>query len=105
MIDRRFFLGFVRIHVLYHAGSEKVYGAHLMKELARHGYELSPGTLYPVLHELESDGYLSCEKQTVEGKVRKYYSLTKKGKDMLRRSREQALELVKELTEGAWWLQ
>ena len=104
MIDRKFFLGFVRIHILYHAGAERVYGVWLMDELARHGYDLSPGTLYPILHEMEKDGYLMCEKELVEGKIRKYYSLTKNGKAMLRRSRDMALELVKELTEGSWWL-
>jgi DNA-binding PadR family transcriptional regulator len=105
MIDRKFFLGFVRIHVLYHAGSEKVYGVWLMNELARHGYNISPGTMYPILHEMEKDGYLMCEEELVEGKIRKYYSLTKKGKTMLIQSREMAQELLKELTEGSWWLQ
>ena len=105
MIDRKFFLGFVRVHILYHAGTEKVYGVWLMKELARHGYDMSPGTLYPILHEMEKDGYLMSQKKLVEGKIRRYYSLTKKGKNMLRQSREMALGLVKELTDGSWWLQ
>lgn len=36
-----------------------MYGLALIAELRRHGYELSPGTLYPVLHQLEGAGYLS----------------------------------------------
>jgi PadR family transcriptional regulator PadR len=105
MIDRKFFLGFVRIHILYHAGKERVYGVWLMDELARHGYDLSPGTLYPILHGLREDGYLTSEKEVVSGKVRKYYSLSPRGRDMLKESRAKALELVKELEEGCWWVQ
>ena len=105
MIDRKFFLGFVRIHILYHAGKQKVYGVWLMDELARHGYNLSPGTLYPILHNLHDDGYLNSEKEVVAGKVRKYYTLSPKGRDMLKESRDKALELVKELEEGCWWVQ
>ena len=52
------YLGFIRIHILYHAGREKVYGAWLMKELAHHGYRVGPGTLYPMLHALEEKGLL-----------------------------------------------
>ena len=55
---RDFFLGFIKIHILHHAAQEPVFGLALIRELARHGYDLSPGTLYPVLHGLESAGYL-----------------------------------------------
>ena len=47
------YMGFIRIHILYHAGKERVYGAALMEELARHGYQVGPGTLYPMQHDLE----------------------------------------------------
>ncbi|NMC01995.1 MAG: PadR family transcriptional regulator, partial [Chloroflexi bacterium] len=50
-LSRELFLGFVKAHILYHAGREAVYGLWLIEELARHGYELSPGTLYPILHK------------------------------------------------------
>ncbi len=55
---RDFFLGFVRIHVLHHAAEEPVYGLAMIEELGRHGYEISPGTLYPILHGMEREGWL-----------------------------------------------
>ena len=58
---RDFFLGFVRTHVLHHASREPVYGLQLIAELRRHGYDLSPGTLYPMLHDLGKSGYLGRE--------------------------------------------
>jgi Transcriptional regulator PadR-like family len=55
---RDFFLGFVKIHILHHAAEGAVYGAAITAEIRRHGYDLSPGTLYPVLHSLERARYL-----------------------------------------------
>ena len=52
---RDLFLGFVKVHILHHAAREPVYGLWLIEELAHHGYELSPGTLYPTLHSLERE--------------------------------------------------
>ncbi|MEE8392587.1 MAG: helix-turn-helix transcriptional regulator, partial [Anaerolineae bacterium] len=49
---RELFLGFIKIHILHHAGQEPVYGLWLIEELAHHGYTVSPGTLYPTLHSL-----------------------------------------------------
>ena len=51
--------GFVRVHVLHHAAEGEVYGQWMIEELARHGYRLSPGTLYPMLHSMEEKGYLA----------------------------------------------
>ena len=61
-IFRNLFLGFIRLHILYHASKEPVFGLFMIKELARHGYELSPGTLYPLLHQMEVNGFLFSEK-------------------------------------------
>jgi len=98
-LSRELFLGFVKAHILYHAGREAVYGVWLIEELARHGYELSPGTLYPILHKLEEEGLLTSEKQVVEGKVRKYYRLTAAGQEALDQAREKARELLNEICE------
>lgn len=95
---RDLLLGFVKIHILYHAGQGPVYGAWLNEELTRHGYNLGPGTLYPTLHGLERAGYLTSERRTVRGRVRKYYTLTPAGRAALDRTREKALELVQEIT-------
>jgi len=96
-ITRNFFLGFIRLHILYHASQEPVFGLDLIRELARHGYSLSPGTLYPMLHGLEGDGFLQSEKQVVNGKVRKYYRATKIGKKAVADAYAKVCELVNEV--------
>jgi len=63
-------LGFIKLHILYHARQEEVFGVGLMEELARHGYEIGPGTLYPTLNKLEKGGFLSCKARTVDHKQR-----------------------------------
>src|ERR1700677_1077950 len=74
-----FFGGFVRMHVLYHAVKEPIFGMEMMEELGRHGYDVGAGTLYPMLHQLEEAGYLSVHTEVVAGKQRKYYRATPEG--------------------------
>jgi PadR family transcriptional regulator, regulatory protein PadR len=72
--------GFIRLHILHHAAEQEIYGQWMIDELARHGYRLSPGTLYPMLHAMERNGYLTSRVQR-EGRVwRKLYKATKLGK-------------------------
>jgi DNA-binding PadR family transcriptional regulator len=97
---RDFFLGFIKIHVLHHAAQEPLYGLAMIEELGRHGYELSPGTLYPILHSLERAGYLVREDRVVGGKVRKYYAITDPGRRALEETRAQIGELVAEVLHG-----
>jgi PadR family transcriptional regulator, regulatory protein PadR len=97
---RDFFLGFVKIHILHHAEQESVYGLALIQELQRHGYELSPGTLYPILHQLAGQGYLTVEERVVGGKVRKYYATTAAGSQALAEARIKIRELVDEVLQG-----
>lgn len=99
MLDREFFLGFIKIHILYHASKEPIFGVAIAEELARHGYQLSPGTLYPTLHRLERDGYLEGYRRVVSGRLRKYYRATARGRVMLEQSRRKILELVNEVIE------
>src|SRR5450755_4006758 len=94
---RAFFLGFIQIHILHHAIREPIYGAAMIAELKRHGYDLSPGTLYPVLHTLGEAGYLSVSTQVVEGKVRKYYRATEQGHLLLEETLPKLRELVSEV--------
>jgi len=94
---RDFFLGFIKLHALYHAAQEPVFGLDLIRELARHGYDLSPGTLYPILHGLERDGLLESEKQVVVGKARKYYRATRAGKKRLAEALIKVRELIQEI--------
>lgn len=100
MLDREFFLGFIKIHILYHADKEPVYGAYISEELARHGYHVSPGTLYPTLHRLHKEGYLTCKTNIVKGRIRKYYRATAGGRRILIESRQKIKELVNEVLEG-----
>jgi DNA-binding PadR family transcriptional regulator len=99
-MHRQFFLGFIKIHILHHAAREPVFGLALIAELRRHGYDLSPGTLYPVLHGLEAAGYLTRTDRVVSGKVRKYYAITGPGRRALREARAKVRELVGEVLEG-----
>lgn len=100
IITRDFLLGIIRLHVLFHATQEPVFGLDLIRELAHHGYQLSPGTLYPILHALEEHGFLVSEKQTVAGKVRKYYRATPAGEEVLAASLVQVHELLREIGMG-----
>jgi len=101
MIEREFFLGFIKIHILYHASKEPIFGVGIVEELSRHGYCLSPGTLYPTLHRLVKEGYLKQDSKLVGGKVRKYYTITDSGLEVLKQARGKISELVDEvLDEG-----
>jgi len=94
---RELFLGFIRVHILFHATEGPVYGTELMAELARHGYRIGPGTLYPILHALETAGYLRRTAQVVNGRVRKYYRATPAGRRLLERAQAQFVELAHEV--------
>jgi len=98
-VTRHFFKGFVRLHILYHAAKEPIYGAEITEELIRHGYRVSQGTLYPTLHLLEELGYLKSRVEVVGGKQRKYYRATEAGRKVLADARSKLLELVSEVVE------
>jgi len=98
---KHFFGGFVRLHILHHAVLETIYGVEMIEELGRHGYKLSPGTLYPILHGLEESGYLTSEVEVVDGKRRKNYRATERGEKLLLEAREKLRELFREVVEEA----
>lgn len=98
-IFRDTFLGFVRIHLLHHAANAPVFGLEMIEELREHGYRMSPGTLYPILHKMQEEGYLALDEQVVSGKVRKYYRATAFGKRELDKLREKLRELTEEVLE------
>jgi DNA-binding PadR family transcriptional regulator len=91
-------MGFVRVHLLYHASIEPIFGAEMIDELQRHGYSMSAGTLYPILHSMEKAGCLTSENRVVRGKRRKYYTLTARGTEVLSALQKQVQELVHEIT-------
>ena len=97
LLTKMFFGGFVRMHVLYHAGKEPVFGVEMMEELRRHGYDVGAGTLYPMLHQLEQAGFLTSYAEVVGGKQRKYYRATEQGKAALEEAKMKLKELVSEV--------
>lgn len=96
-MENEFFAGFIRLHILYHASEESIFGLGILRELRRHGYELSPGTLYPLLHRMEEKGLLKSEKELVAGKIRRLYSITVLGRETLHEAKEKVRELFGEL--------
>ncbi|WP_428912467.1 PadR family transcriptional regulator [Niallia sp. Krafla_26] len=94
---RKLFLGFIQIHILHHAKENPIFGAWMLDELKEHGYDMSAGTLYPILHHMEEDGLLVRENRNVDGKIRKYYTTTDKGSMVLAEARKKAYELFREI--------
>jgi DNA-binding PadR family transcriptional regulator len=98
MFERKVLLGFMRVHILYHASEDSgIYGVQIIEELARHGYSISPGTLYPILHEMKNNKVLKLEKKVVKGKIRKIYKLTTKGEKVLIKLKKFVKELSSEV--------
>jgi PadR family transcriptional regulator, regulatory protein PadR len=91
------FSGFIKLHVLHHASEHPVYGLWLIEELSEHGYKVSPGTLYPLLHSLEESDLLKSYNETIGGKIRRYYSITGKGRRQLKKAKDQLVELMGEI--------
>lgn len=91
------FSGFTELHVLNHAADQPIYGFWLIEELAEHGYRVSPGTLYPLLYSLETSAILKSYNEIVSGKVRRYYTITPKGRRLLKNAKVQLIELIGEI--------
>lgn len=87
----------MRLHVLHHADEGEIWGTWLATELARHGYEISPGTLYPALHRMEEQGLLTSRQATVEGRRHRLYRITPTGRRLLVEGRQVLAELTTEL--------
>jgi DNA-binding PadR family transcriptional regulator len=96
---RDFFIGFIKVHILHHAAEGPVFGLAMMEELQRHGYEISPGTIYPILHAMEREGWLARSDRLVDGRVRKYYRATPKGEATLAELKAKIQELASEVLE------
>lgn len=94
---RRLFLGFIRLHILYHADKEAISGMELMEELRHHGYEVGPGTMYPMLHQMLEAGLLTSTEKVVAGKRRKNLKITPAGRRLLRNARTKLRELASEV--------
>jgi PadR family transcriptional regulator len=98
-LTREIFLGLWKIHILHHAAEGPVVGQWMLKELGRHGYQVSPGTMYPLLRRMERNRWLRCEVDPGGGsRARRDYYLTAVGRRVLRLVEEQLSELTRELT-------
>ena len=93
-LAREILLGFWKVHILHHAAEGKIYGQWIIEELRRHGYNISPGTLYPLLKRMERNGWLKCAATGSSGAhARKEYRLTRGGAKILKLIRAQVEEL------------
>jgi PadR family transcriptional regulator PadR len=91
--------GVIRLHVLQHAVGAELYGQWMIEELARHGYKLSAGTLYPMLKSMEKKGYLVSENRRDGRTARKFYRATPLGREALEIARGKVRELIGEMME------
>ena len=94
LINREILLSFWKVHILHHAEEGEVIGQWMIKELRHHGYEVSPGTLYPLLKRMEKNGWLVSHADAAKGpKAPRAYRITKDGKQVLKIVRQQLREL------------
>ena len=98
--DHDLYSGLIRLHILHHASEQPVYGLWIIEELGRHGYKLSAGTLYPLLHRLERRGLLQSASERVGRRVRRVYEITRAGQKALDTARQKVKELFGELFES-----
>ncbi len=91
--ERELYSGLIRLHILRHAEEEGVFGLGMIEELARHGYKLSAGTLYPLLHGMEKKGLLRSHERLEAGKIRRIYKSTASGRKSLSMAKEKVRKL------------
>jgi PadR family transcriptional regulator, regulatory protein PadR len=97
---RDLYSGLIRLHILHHAVEGPIFGLEMVEELGRHGYRISPGTLYPLLHGLEKKGYLRSVEKRSGKSIRKIYRATPLGRKALKAMKSKVTELFGELNEG-----
>lgn len=85
--DKSLYSGNMSMLILKLLEKKDMYGYEMIETLqitSNNMFELKAGTLYPLLHTLVKQSYLSCYEKEVNGKIRKYYSLTLQGKNLLK---------------------
>jgi DNA-binding PadR family transcriptional regulator len=87
---------FIELHILHHASEQRIYGLWMLEELAHHGYRLSPSQLYPRFHRLVGRGFLEQRGEIVDGKLRKYYRITSRGRRHWAGQKRRLIELASE---------
>ncbi len=94
---KKLFLGFLNVHILYHASKAPIYGAWMIEELNHHGYHVGSSHIYPLLKELTKENLLVMNEVLEGGKIRKYYQITPLGNTVLNELKERAKALSKEV--------
>lgn len=97
---RDLYSGLIRLHILHHAVEGPIFGLEMAEELARHGYRISLGTLYPLLHGMEKKGYLRSTEKRIGQSIRKVYRATALGRKALQAMKVKVSELFGEMNEG-----
>lgn len=95
--DREIRLGIWKIHILHHAATGEVWGRWLLEELAEHGHELSPGTLYPAIARMETNGWLRRTGEAAHARARQTFRITPEGRRLLESLRRDVTELYEEV--------
>ena len=95
--DREIRLGIWKIHILHHAAAREVWGAWLLEELAEHGHQLSPGTLYPALVRMERNGWIVRTGDAPHARARQAFRITAEGRKLLALLRREVTELYEEV--------
>lgn len=91
-INKELLKGSTGTMILNLLAQKDCYGYQLMQELQRVSdgvFNLKEGTLYPILHGMESKQWVESYWDTVEGRKRKYYRITKKGRSELQEKKEE----------------
>ena len=97
-INREILLALWKIHILHHAAEGEVVGNWMLEELRHHGYEVSPGTLYPMLARMERFGWLRSDRPVGGGsRERRSYKITAEGRKVLALVERQLGELRGEM--------
>jgi DNA-binding PadR family transcriptional regulator len=91
-VDKSLLTGSMTMLVLRLLSDKDMYGYEMidtLRQKSQNVFELKAGTLYPLLHGLEEKGMLTSYEQEFMGKTRKYYSITKEGKKLLKSKKEE----------------
>src|SRR6202051_3852761 len=95
--NRDLYSGMIRLHILHHAEEEMIFGAGMAEELARHGYKISPGMLFPITHGLGTPGFLGSHQERAGKSIRRVYGITSSGRRALNKAKQRVRELFGEL--------
>jgi DNA-binding PadR family transcriptional regulator len=95
--EKKIYLAFLNIHILYHASIKAIYGIWIIDELKHHGYKVGPSHIYPLLKEMTLEGLIVMDERNEKGRIRKYYTITDKGIILLSELKSKVLELSNEV--------